>query len=251
MATLDQIVERVLANLDRQGYSNPADKTAEENRVAVWVNQCIREDLSEDISWVSMEFTADAFTAADNDIIDVPAALGAGNPHGIKDINMVRFCADSSTYNYTVLPEVDERVLFERYSDINRGQPTIWARTGENIRLRPTPAVTGTGTKDRIQIVGWKYLPDLAAGESNEITDRHSRLVEWAVTSRALLYYGDYEKAAYHMQMFQQKYQMAINNEKRRKAPANLVMRPSPTAGKPVSPGYGTGRIAAPYGWNN
>jgi hypothetical protein len=249
MATLDTIASRVLNNLDRAGAP-----TTESDLVKVWVNQSIREDICADVNFACMEFELNTWTTINQDVIDVPTLLNTATSGALlKDIDMVRFSLGDG-YNYSVLPEVDERVLFERFSDTTTGSPEAWARTGEKIRIRPVADKTGNATTNKVQIRGWMYLPDLATGSgataSNDISNRHERLLEMSVTSRGLLYYGEYEKAQYYNNLYQYWYQRAINGEKRRKAPANLVMRPSPTAGKPASPvSPWKWRRGPDYGW--
>tara|TARA_B100001250_G_scaffold282370_1_gene244589 strand:+ start:2655 stop:3362 length:708 start_codon:yes stop_codon:yes gene_type:complete len=232
-------------NLDRAGA--PA---TEQSMVETWVNQSIREDLCSDISWACMEFSVTGFTTQGDDIVDVPALLASAYPGSmLKDIDMVRFSLGDG-YNYSVLPEVDQRVEFDNFSDVSEGIPQVWSRTDEKIRLRPTPDTTGDANTYKVNVFGWRYLPDLTTGGSNPLTDRHPFLLEMSVTGRGLLYYGEYEKSVYFQQLYQREYQRAINVEKRRKSPAQLVMRPSVTAGKPTSPvaGWRTRRWPD-YGW--
>ena len=247
MATLTEISTRVLMNLDRAGAP-----TTEQSMVDTWVNQSIREDLCSDINWKCMETFLDTSTVKGEDIIDVPALLESQYPGSmIKDIDIVRFSLGDG-YNYNPIPEVDQRVLFENFSDIAEGAPQIWARSDEDIRLRPLPDTTGDASTYKVSIFCWRYLPDLTASESNPLSDRHPFLLEMSVTGRGLLYYGEYEKSMYFQQLYQREYQRAINVEKRSKSPAQLVMRPSVTAGKPTSPvdGWRSRRVPA-YGWFN
>jgi len=250
MATLDEIVSGVLHHLDRSNVG-----ATESSLVKTWINQAIVEDLCADISWASMEFTIDTNTVEGQDVYDIPAlyanSIGSTNLDLVKDVQMVRFSLGTGN-NYIVLPEVDERVEYDRMSDIAKGSPQMFARTGESIRLRPIPDSTGDAAEGtyKLRIHGWAYPSPLVAGtDHNEITDRHPQLVEYCVICRGLMYYGDYEKASYFQQKYEQKYQSAINNEKRRKSPANLVMRPSVAAGRPASPVSGWKSMRGPaYG---
>jgi hypothetical protein len=244
MATLDSIVSRVLLNLDRLGA--PATEQA---MVQDWVNQSIREDLCTDINWACMEFELDTVTTQGQDVLDVSALLAS--PDLLKDIDMVRFSIGDG-YNYSVLPEVDQRVEFERFSDLTEAAPVVWARKGVDVRFRPIPDQTGDSTSYKIRINGWQYLPELSTGESNYFTIQHPYLLTDSVTSRGLMFYGEYEKSVWFSQEYEKQYQRAINVEKRSKSPANLVMRPSVTAGKPVSPISGWKHLRGPaYGWLN
>lgn len=247
MATLTEISTRVLMNLDRAGAP-----TTEQSMVDTWVNQSIREDLCSDINWKCMETFLETSTVSGEDIIDVPALLESQHPGSmIKDMDIVRVSLGEG-YDYEPIPEVDQRVLFENFSNITEGVPQIWARSDEDIRLRPRPDTNGSEGNYKISIFCWRYLPDLTGNESNTISDRHPFLLEMSVTGRGLLFYGEYEKSMYFQELYKREYQRAINVEKRSKSPAMLVMRPSVTAGKPVSPVASWRSLRGPaYGWYN
>ena len=249
MATLDELKSRVLRSLDRVGGG-----ASEEALVETWINQVIREDICSDISWSSMDFSLNFPTVKGQDLYDVPAlyaaSLGVTDTDLVKDIDMVRFCVGTG-YNFITLIEVGQRVEFERFSDIAEGAPQVVARSGDQIRLRPTPDVDGDSENYILQVVGWAYpLPLETGSDSNEITRRNPALVEHAATARGLMYFGEYEKAGFFSQKYEQAYQTAINESKRSKAPANLVMRQSVSAGRPSSPIPGSRSNRGPaYGW--
>jgi hypothetical protein len=245
LSNLATIRTAILANLDRSGVG-----ATEQSAVDDWINQVIREDLCSDHDWSFLEKTTDITTVDGTEVYEFVAPAESEE---FKDCRFLRFQRDAST-DFVRLTELGELALFENYTEQTTGYPLAWARTystdaspADAFRLRLIPDGAYT-----IRVHYWAYPAVLTAdGDTNPLLTRQRKLLEIGVTARALLHYGEDEKAQFWVQIWDREYAKAVNNDRRRMAVANGTFRISTVAGKPS--GGRRGRLSAfrqtPYGW--
>ena len=245
MSTLATVRTAILANLDRSGVG-----ATEAATVDAWINQVIREDLCSDHDWSFLEKTRDITTV---DATEVYEFVAAAESEQFKDCRFIRFRKDAAS-DFTFLAEVSEANLFQNYTEQSKGYPVAWARTystdaspADAFRLRLIPDAAYT-----LRVHYWAYPAALSAdGDTNPLLTRQRKLLEVGVTARALLHYGEEQKAQFWISLWDREYAKAINNDRRRKAVSDGTFRISTVAGRPASARRGT--LSAfrdtPYGW--
>lgn len=211
----------ILRSLDR--VSAP---TTENSDVDEWINQVIREDLCVDHNWAFMENVRDLSTTASTDLYDFTATATT-----FKDCRFIRFRRTTAD-DFNEMEELSERAMFIHFTEQSKGSPSVWARSGDKFRVRLIPdASTYT-----FRIHTWDYPAAFTAdGDNNDLTNRYPKLVEYAVLSRAMLYYGEDERAQLWIQLYDREKAKAENNDKQRLAQSNLILKPSTRAGRPVA----------------
>ena len=251
MSTLSTVRTAILNNLDRNGVG-----TTETNNVTDWINQVIREDLCSDHNWSFLEKTRDITTVDGTEVYTfVDVSSDATQAVLFKDCKYIRFRANSSE-DYRFLTELNEEALLQAYTEQTGGYPLAWARTytdtpnpADAFRLRLVP-----DGAYQIRVHYWCYPDELVNdADTNVLLARHQKLLEIGVTARALLYYGEEQKAQLWLQLFDREYAKAINNDRRAQAVANGTFRVSTVAGRPAAGQRGTLSPfrQAPYSWNS
>lgn len=218
---LGEMRDLVRRNLKR---TNPLP--GEDADLTRWINQKIREDICADHLWSCGEYIVEINTVAGTDLYAFPF------PELTKDIRWigVRETADS---DFVELDEDDEVALvFDRCSS-DTGVPVVWARSGKAIRLQPVP----DSSNYTLKIKGWKYpSPLVDDADTNDFLLYWSQLVEFGLTARAALYWGESPTDA---AMWEQKYReelgKAIATDRRAQAAANRTLGISLVAGRRAS----------------
>ena len=250
MSTLATVRTAILENLDRNGVG-----TTETNNVTAWINQVIREDLCSDHNWSFLEKTRDIDTVNGTEVYTfVDVSSDATAAFLFKDCKYIRF-RETTNDDFRFLTELTEEALLQNYTEQTKGYPIAWARTysttgnvADAFRLRLIPDAAY-----KLRIHYWAYPADLSSsGDTNPLLVRQRKLLEIGVTARALLYYGEDEKAQFWTQLWDREYAKAVNNDRRRQAIANGTFRVSTVAGRPSAGQRGTLRPfrQAPYSWN-
>ena len=218
---LGQLRDRVKRNLDRRQIT-----TEESDQITVWVNQVIREDICADHHWASMEAMYEINTTADVDLYAFPS------PDRFKDCLAI-WVQSETDGEFSELEELAERELLRDYSDTTTGTPKVWSRSGEGFRLRYVPSTSDF----RLRLRVWEYPDELTEDSStNTFLQRWSKLVEFGVTARACLYWGESPQTAQlWTQMYRDELGKAVAVDRRRLSPSTLILKPSSYAGYPAS----------------
>lgn len=224
------------ANLGRVGVT-----TAEDTSVNNWIEEIIREDICADHSWSGMEFTRTRALTISTD------KYAFANASVFKDCRWIMLQRVAAT-DYFLLDEVALDTIHDPsyFTEQTEGIPRVWARDGDSYVLRPIPDAA-YAVRERV----WEYPAALSGDSStNFVTLYTPKLLEYGVTARACLFYG--EEAAY--QLWQGAYvnelAKAVGIDRKRLSPAKMTMRVSAAAGTP-EPGL-TGGIRhrrSPYDW--
>lgn len=228
-------------NLGRVGVT-----TAEDSDVDAWINYVIREDICADHNWAGMEFTRTRTLTASTD------TYAFANATVFKDCKWlaIRY---ASGQDYQLLPEVGLEVLNDHtvFTEQTEGFPRCWARDGNSYVLRPIPDDT-YAVRERV----WEYPAEIATGSGNDsstnfVIDYWPKLLEFGVTARGCLYYGENEAYQLWQQAYVSELGKATSVDKRRLSRANMTLKPSTVAGRPTPglPGLGIGTRIPPYGW--
>lgn len=224
MATLATLRSAILRNLDRTGAT--ATEIAD---VTAWINQFIREIACADHNWPFMRTeTATLDTVADQDEYSFPeTATGR-----FKDCDEIYF-REASTDEWRPLLETTEKAMLRHFSSQDEGPAQAWAMSGaRTFRVAPIPDQIYSNC---FRIFTWEYPADLSAdGDSNELTLYHSQMIEWAVTARGFLHYGESEQSAQWAQRAEREYSRVLLAERRTGAPSRRTLRISLAAGRPA-----------------
>lgn len=228
-------------NLGRVGVT-----TTEDSDVDAWINYVIREDICADHSWSGMEFTRTrTLTASDS-------SYTWQNPTVFKDCKYISI-RYASGQDYQILPEISLDALYDHavWSEQTEGFPRCWARDGDGYELRPIPDDT-YAIRERV----WEYPAEIATGAGNDsstnfVTNFLPKLLEFGVTARGCLYYGEFEAYQLWQQAYMSELGKATSVDKRRLSPARMTLKPSTVAGRPTPglPGFDIGARIPPYGW--
>jgi hypothetical protein len=212
-----------------------------------WINQVIREDICADWNWEFMAKQEDVTSIASTDTYAFPDP--PASEELFKDCRMIRFRRTAADDFYE-LPEMDERTLYQHFTELTEGVPGAYARVGgKQFRVRLIPdASTYT-----FRCHTFEYPAALAAdGDTNDLTLYYPRLVEYGTTARGFLYYGENTAAQMWAQAFYQARENAIRNDRIRLAPSNATLKLSTSAGRPAA-GVRRSRLGfsrgAPYSW--
>lgn len=238
VATLAQLRDRVLANLDREDAS-----AAEQARVTDYINELIREDLAQLHNWAFMEHEEDITSVDGQEDYAFP---DTGSGELFKDCRFLRF-RTTSTEEFRELTEIPVRVLNQNFQTQVEGQPTVFARVGNSFRVRSVPdASTYT-----FRVSVWEYPAALSADEdTNDFTLYYPRLIEFGATARGFLHYGELQAAGYWSSSFANERDRAIKIDRQRLAPNERTLVPSTAAGRPgVATVRGPRHRTAPFSW--
>lgn len=235
MASLSELRTAVLNNLDRAGA--PSDERANVTR---WINQAIREDICAVHYWASMYSRRTVYLTAGINVYAWPeptlwkytAFLGA-RPDGEGA--------------FAKLDEVSSPQILYGVSRDLEGFPRYWCKRGSGFQVAPTPDVSTY----QIEVIGWKYPADLVDdSNTNAFTDYYSRLVEYVVTARGWLHYGDDTKADLWGKRAQAALNQAVQVDHERILPHQATMIPGGSAGRQDVPSRRGERISPPaYSW--
>ncbi len=207
----------------RRNLKRPDKLPGEEADLTRWINQKIREDICADHLWSVMESTVEINTIAGTNLYAFPF------PELIKDIRWIGIRTETDG-DFRELDEDDEVALvFDRCNDTD-GVPVSWARSGRAIRLQPTPE----SSDYTLQIKLWKYPAPLADdADTNDFLTNYSQLVEYGVTARGALYWGE---SPTDVQVWNTLYRdelgKAISVDRRAQAAANRTLGISHVAGR-------------------
>lgn len=226
-------------NLGRSGVTS-----TEDSDVDAWINYVIREDICADHNWSGMEFTRTrTLTASDAD-------YAWQNPTVFKDARWIAIRYQSGE-DYQFLTEITLNEIHSRslWTEQTEGFPRVWARDGDGYVLRPIPDDT-YALRERV----WEYPAEIATGSgsdssTNFVTDYWPKLLEFGVTARGCLYYGEQDLYQFWLAAYRDELGKAIGVDRKRLSPAQMTMRPSAAAGQPEPGGSVFGSRLPPYGW--
>lgn len=215
---LAEIRDAVATNLRRLNVSS-----AEEADLTRFINQKIREDICADHLWSFMEATVEIDTVSGTDLYAFPY------PGQFKDCRWIGIRTDVDT-DFRELDEDDNVALVFDHTNTTDSVPVRWARSGHAFRLQPTP----DSSAYRLRLNVWKYPDDLVDdADTNDLLTYWSQLVEYGVTARACLYWGESPTDA---MLWEQKYRdelgKAISVDRRAQAAANRTLGISFAAGR-------------------
>lgn len=239
MATHTQIRAAVLRNLDRAGVS-----TTESGDVTTYLNQLTREVICAEHNWAFMR-QENTITSVDGTDTYSFTETATGR---FKDAERMYFRATSSD-DYVRLVETTEQALLEGFTEQVEDKPLVWSYLGSRqFRVRPIPdASTYT-----FRVFTWEYPADLSAdGDTNELTNYHSQLLEWGATARGLLQYGEFDQSQLWDAKFRAEFERSLKLERQVKAPTDRVMRISSATNRVMIGLRRSIRMyrSAPYSW--
>ena len=241
MATLATLRTAIQNNLDRGGAPS-----SEVSLITDWINQVQREDVCADWNWEWMAKQEDVSSVASTGTYSFP---DTSSGELFKDCRIIRF-QRATGEDFYELPEMDERTLYQHFTEQTEGQPQAYARVGGNqFMVRLIPDVS-TYT---FRCHTFEYPADLSAdGDTNALTPYSPRLLEYGTTARGFLYYGEHTAAQVWAETFYRAREQAIANDRRRLAPNQATLRMSVSAGRPAS-GIQRNRLGfqrgAPFAW--
>lgn len=188
-----------------------------------FVNQVVREDICADHAWSCMEATVEINTVAGTALYAFPF------PDTFKDCEWIGLRVEADT-DFKELEEDDEvSLVFDRCNETD-GEPVSWARTGKAFRLQPPPDVS-TYT---LQMKLTKY-PDALVddADTNDLLTYWSKLVEYGVTARACLYWGESPTdVQVWTGLYRDELGKAVSVDRRAQAAANRTLGISHAAGR-------------------
>jgi hypothetical protein len=187
------------------------------------INQKIREDICADHYWSFQETIVEINTVAGTDLYSWPF------PEQIKDCRWIAI-REAADGEFVELDEDDEISLIFDRCNTEQGVPDAWARTGKAFRLQPIPDSSDYTLKLKI----WKYpAPLVDDADTNDFLLYWSQLVEYGVTARASLYWGESPSdAAVWEQKYREELGKAISTDRRAQAAANRTLGISHAAGR-------------------
>lgn len=228
MSTFAQIVSDCGENLDRVNL--PAAETA---RIKKWINQVIREDICNKLSfqWMEREY--------EQDITEDEGFYAAEHQARHKNVLRVSF-RKSSSDRWHLLNDENPIAFDYHYQTVESGSPRGWRRYYEShhkgFRVRELPS--GDTATD-----GWKFLVVVEEYPAELINDldtnllltEWSKIIEILVTARGFLHYNQPNDYQAFQNVANIEIDKLLTNERNRKMPAVLTMRRSSAAGRPAS----------------